>query len=359
MSNGRRQQLATSPVAHSGRPWLAGRESNPFGRLFNADDWSARLIARVNRGVIRILSYHGVCRDADRAAPWVPSHYVTTSALDDQLGLLRRAGAIVELGELAALLRSGRVWREPLFVVTFDDAPANLLTLAQPILDAHGVCATIFAVTDRLNDGDALPADKRQALFGRTRRGTAAPADASRIDPDVRERIRHMRRDEARALISAGHQLGAHTCTHVRLSYANPACRRREIVESVHAVRTALDTDDVAFAYPYGQSTDFGSQDVATLRACGVSIACTGIPGRNLPECEPLLLHRNCIGLYHDRAAFVAEMLSLRGYRSVRAVLGARRRAAMFASTIARARRFDATYRPLRVKRAEEQASCR
>lgn len=274
----------------------------------------ARMIAAANRGRLRILIYHGVCRDADQRQPWVPSHYVTETALDRQLGLLRRAGTIVDLREMTPLLRSGLAWHDSLFAVTFDDAPANLLRHAAPVLSAHRVTATVFAVTDRLDDGRLLAEDARQAAFGRAARHARHDPTRTedRIAAEVRETLRCMRWDELDQMARLGHWIGAHTRSHVVLARKAADVRREEIMGSVAAIRDRLRSDNVPFAFPRGQPGDFDSSDVQILREINVPLAFTAIARPNRPSCDPLLLNRNCIGLHHGHLGFAAELIGLR-----------------------------------------------
>jgi peptidoglycan/xylan/chitin deacetylase (PgdA/CDA1 family) len=279
---------------------------------------------RLNRGSLRILTYHGVCRDADRHAPWVPSHYVTQSALDRQLGLVRTSATLVDLRDVADLIRTGRGWRAPLVAITFDDAPANLLNLAMPVLAAHRVTATAFAVTDFLDTGQILPADARQAVGGRAARRRIDAAVGPLPQP-IRDGLRHMRWREAATFVAAGHALGAHTATHPILSTCDLATRRDEIARSVQAVAARLGGRCPAFAYPSGQPNDFGAADIATLTELNVPLACSGVAGPNAAPLYRFALRRNCIGLYHTRAAFVAELLGLRDARQHKAGRAVRR----------------------------------
>lgn len=272
------------------------------------------------RGAVRVLVYHGLCRDEQRGAAWMPSHYVTQSEFDRQLTVLRRLGAIVDLREELAEAACGWHSHQARFVITFDDAPANLLTLAEPVLAAHGVRATFFAVTDRLEDGAVLPDDRRRI------ERAISQSDAAEI-PNATAALRHMTWDEALQMIHLGHWMGAHTQTHVRLSACDEAVRRREIENSVAAIRARLHADDVPFAFPYGQAADFGPQDVRLLRELEVPAACTGVPGWNRPPWEPLLLRRNCVGLHHRGSRFFAEVLGLRDGRGRPATSGSTRHA--------------------------------
>jgi peptidoglycan/xylan/chitin deacetylase (PgdA/CDA1 family) len=129
--------------------------------------------------------------------------------------------------------------------------------------------------------------------------------------------------EEARRMVEAGHWLGAHTRTHARLSDCDDAARRDEIAGAVVAIRARFGEEMVPFAFPYGQAEDFGPRDVELLRELRTPLALTGIPGVNRPPFDPLRLRRNCVGMYHRRLGFVAEMLGLRDrYRGTSTQVG-------------------------------------
>lgn len=267
--------------------------------------WHAAALRSLNwraRGSLRIIAYHGVCADHERFSPWVPSHYVTQSQLDEQLTLLRHYGHVIDLRELPALEADAANQRRPLAAVTFDDAPANLLRFALPVLEAHAIRATIFAVTDRLDDGGLLPSDEKRASVA------ADPAHA-------REALRHMTWHEARRAAREGHWIGAHSCSHAILSRFAPARREHEITQSILAIREKLALRDVPFAYPNGQLGDFDADDIRVLRRLSTPLACSGIAGPNRHPFDRLCLHRNGVGLFHTPARFVAELLGLRDGR--------------------------------------------
>src|SRR5690606_7576799 len=105
------------------------------------------------RGGLRILTYHGVCRDNERHLPWIPAYFVTQSLLDRHLRWLREAGEVVSLRTALDLAREGGLRRELVYAITFDDGYFNNLSLAAPILRAHGATATFFLTTAPIDAG--------------------------------------------------------------------------------------------------------------------------------------------------------------------------------------------------------------
>ena len=105
---------------------------------------------------LRILCYHGVCRDSIRAANWVPDCFVSLSAFEDQMRHLSSNARVLPLMEAMSRLRAGTL--PPRSVcITFDDGYANNLQLAYPVLAKYGLPATIFLSSAYIESGEFFP----------------------------------------------------------------------------------------------------------------------------------------------------------------------------------------------------------
>jgi peptidoglycan/xylan/chitin deacetylase (PgdA/CDA1 family) len=149
-------------------------------------------------------------------------------------------------------------------VITFDDAYADNVELAHPLLRRHAVAATIFAVSRRmggLNDwSPGAEVQGRQLMTW--------------------EQATELRRD--------GIELGAHTRTHASLRGLAPAeladeiaGSRRDLEERLGPIRH--------FAYPYGRLDDAA---VRAVEEAGFASACGIEEGRNSPGTPAFTLRR-------------------------------------------------------------------
>ncbi len=110
------------------------------------------------------------------------------------------------------------------FAITFDDGYRDFFTLARPILNSYGYTATIFLVTDKINES--------------------------------RQNRQFLSWDEIHTLYNEGFSFGAHTCSHPSLTSLSLEEARHEIQESKRVIEEKLNSHVKFFSYPYG---DFNS----------------------------------------------------------------------------------------------------
>jgi peptidoglycan/xylan/chitin deacetylase (PgdA/CDA1 family) len=89
-------------------------------------------------------------------------------SLDDAVDLLDPAGARSDAGDVPGGVGSGDVVDDPV-VVTFDDGTADLADNATPILERHGVTATVYLATEFVDRGMAFPDDGRPLSWSAVR----------------------------------------------------------------------------------------------------------------------------------------------------------------------------------------------
>jgi len=153
-------------------------------------------------------------------------------------------------------------------VLTFDDGYVDNVENALPVLEAAGMTATVFVVTDHaggvnawdLAHGDAprplLSWDRMRALDGKT----------LRFEP--------------------------HSRTHPQLPTLSPGNAREEIVGSKKRLEDELGRESVAFSYPHGAYHD-GLETI--VREAGFRLALTDRQGLNRPGDDPLRIRRTMI----------------------------------------------------------------
>jgi peptidoglycan/xylan/chitin deacetylase (PgdA/CDA1 family) len=89
-------------------------------------------------------------------------------SLDDAVDLLDPAGVRADARDEPGGIGSGDVVDDPV-VVTFDDGTADLADNATPILERHGVTATVYLATEFVDRGMAFPDDGRPLSWSAVR----------------------------------------------------------------------------------------------------------------------------------------------------------------------------------------------
>lgn len=254
--------------------------------------WStaARRDERPKRpGDVLVLCYHAVSTN------WSAPLSITPEQLDSQLGFLASKGfRAVTLSD--AIRHRGEGKR---VAITFDDGYRSVYRLAKPILDAHGMLATVFVPTDFV--------------------GIEQPMSWPGIDrwlngPHAAE-LTPMSWEEARDLTSAGWEIGSHTCSHPRLTEIGDEQLRGELEESRAECERRLDHPCESLAFPYG---DVDQRVMEGAMSAGYSVAVCVAPriGQPSPYCWPR------VGVYHvdsDRSFRLKTSLPLRRLQRSRA----------------------------------------
>jgi peptidoglycan/xylan/chitin deacetylase (PgdA/CDA1 family) len=317
---------------------------------------------RTHPGVPLILMYHRIA--AAKADPWGLA--VSPASFDEQLELLNQRWQVLPLGEFNRLHRCKQLPANAV-AITFDDGYACNALAAAPILERHGLPATIFLTTGLISSEeefwwDALermisttnaesvelsirgekscivlgkrdeisvsskwdatrePVSMRQAAYlklwatlrdaeeGDRRGAMAALNRQAGISGPARQTHRVMTAVEARQISASGLiEIGAHSVTHPALSRLTRTQQHLEITQSRDACHNLVGSWPRAFAYPYG---DYNDDSVEIVRDAGYEIACTthaasvGAGTRSLQM--PRLQVRNW-----SRSEFTAAMCSL------------------------------------------------
>lgn len=183
-----------------------------------------------------------------------------------QMGWLRRMGyGVIGLEEFLRYRSEHRAPPRRSVVITIDDAYADTLSHAHPVLRRYDYPATVFVVSDRA--GGANTWSNLDDLKGRPLLGWAEMA--------------RMARD--------GIEFGAHTRTHPRLPESSEQQARREIVGGREELERRLQRPIRTFAYPFGERNATSEkivEETGFWGACGVE------PGLNTLGTPPYALRR-------------------------------------------------------------------
>ncbi len=188
--------------------------------------------------------------------------YVSERLFRRQLGEWTAAGyrpaTVAEVG-----VSSGNPQKRVL--LTFDDGFENVLQHGVAPMREHGFTAIQYLVAD---------------LLGKTNEWEQREGEAS---------ARLMDPAQVRQWMQAGHEIGAHTCTHPHLTHVPLAQAREEITASRKKLEDIFGVPVRHFCYPYG---DWNPAVRELVAEAGYETAVITEAGVNLPGADRLGLKR-------------------------------------------------------------------
>jgi len=284
---------------------------------------AAAALRKVKRAIPRgprpvILMYHRIAHD--RFDPWGLA--VSPDNFADQLQWLAANRMVLPLAEFAERHRQGTLPRNAA-AITFDDGYRSNVTAAAPLLEKHGLPATIFLPVELIEQGRPFWWDELQGMVlvstrkslrlgdqeidlgeksasdGEWRPFEAPQTARQRAFHRIWAMLRHkppaeletamgeleaqaggapwqgpdppMTPDDVRAIASERLEFGSHALTHPSLPALGPAEKATEIKASFERTRALTGTVPLSFAYPYGDRDDESEE---LVRQAGFRCAC-------------------------------------------------------------------------------------
>jgi peptidoglycan/xylan/chitin deacetylase (PgdA/CDA1 family) len=266
-------------------------------------------------------------------------------AFRQQLEYMRAHYTLTTVSQLAAYLREGEEAPSSLAAITIDDGFSDAYEIAFPLLKRHGVPATVFVVTDFVDQRSWIWTDKTRFLtfHSRVERLEVSVAGhafelnlngpSSRLEAAARinERLKLLDdnvKDEAIASIAGalkitipelppqqygpltwkqaremhndGVEIASHTLTHPILTNIPDERLRTELQLSRRRVAEMIGHDSGAFCYPNG---NYDGRVIREVERAGYLCAVSTEPGLNSKETNPFSLKR--IPAISDLARFV------------------------------------------------------
>ncbi len=282
-------------------------------------------IGAARRSRLATLIYHRVVPEQDPLRPGEP----TVAEFEWQMRLLRRHFTPLPLGEAVQRLAAGDL--PPRAVcVTFDDGYADNAELALPVLQRHGIPATVFVSTGFLNGGrmwndTVIEAVRRESSgvldlspIGLTELTLGSEAERLAAIEQILRTIKYetprrrieavaelvgddgalpqdlmMTDDQVRKLHAAGIEVGAHTVNHPILASISDEDARREIASSRDYLQSLLQSEVLSFAYPNGKPEhDYRQTHRDVCAELGFSRGVSTHWGAGIAASDPLQLPR-------------------------------------------------------------------
>jgi peptidoglycan/xylan/chitin deacetylase (PgdA/CDA1 family) len=294
-----------------------------------AAPWTRRTL----RGRTKIVYAHHVGPAAPHLASFGPAF--TVAALDEHLAALARHFEFASLAEVLAANDADDAGASARLAVTFDDGFDLIGSGALDVLDAHGVKATTFVLTEMLDNRGLMWRNKLSAIralrpeqtyvpaYNRLMASVGEPAigDASELmgaamQWDMRrkdeladelwaacdmpalsefldEHRPYFTRDGLATYLGRGHAVGLHTATHPDCSRLDADGVRAEIVEPARALGGELGIGSLPFSYPFGRRCAPALEPI--LVQAGVLHCALGIRGFSRRGTDPWHLERASI----------------------------------------------------------------
>ncbi|MBK5930309.1 polysaccharide deacetylase family protein [Halochromatium salexigens] len=217
---------------------------------------------------LSILMYHQVGRFKPMRAH--RANYCDAGRFARQMALLAHGGFHVISLERAL---AGLYGQSPLppraVLLTFDDAYADFIEHALPVLMAHRFPAVVYAISDWVGQ-----------------RMRWAERDPDRAEPAL------MSAFQLRALKEAGISVGSHGVSHRKLAELAPAEQARELNQSRAALEDLLGQPVRDLCYPFGR---FTQETVRLAAEAGYRSAMTCLRGAATGADHPLVLPRKAV----------------------------------------------------------------
>ena len=306
---------------------------------------------------IKVLAYHRVLPRQPEAG--FPFDLELMSAWQDefewQMAFVKRHYDVISCAQLASLLDAGRWPDRGTALITFDDGFRDNHQYALPVLQRHGLSATIFVTTDYIGTDrhywfdvlvhDLLHTRATHLSLGPGQEDVAVgPSEAERRalsdqllrrakrlpntrreqqiaewraqlavgpQPGVDYRVHQpMGWDEVRALVAGGLEVGSHTVSHPVLPQVeSDDDLRRELLQSKQTLESGLGRPVIALAYPTGGPGAYSERVITMAKEVGYRFAFiypTGINGRQ--QWSPYEIGRRSVERYTSRERFVATL---------------------------------------------------
>lgn len=257
------------------------------------------------RARLTVLIFHRVLSAPDPLLPGEPD----AAWFETQMGWIKDWFNVLPLGEAIERL-CAQALPARAASITFDDGYADNCTIALPILQKTGLCATFFVATGYL-DGGQMWNDKvidvvrnatgpklnlsalnlgeySVATIGDRRRSLEHLLNALKyLEPAQRESLAAnlavaadietssglmLTTDQVRTLANSGMTIGAHTVSHPILARVSDAAAISEMVQSKERLEGIIGRSVDLFAYPNGKpGTDYTATHAQLAREAGFS----------------------------------------------------------------------------------------
>ena len=196
---------------------------------------------KTNKKGLTILTYHSISNEIE------PDETVTPEEFEKQLQYIKENYKVISLEEAVEYIQTDIKKISGSIVITFDDGYSDNYRYAYPLLNKHNFPATIFLVSDFINDKEG----------------------------------KYLSQSQIHEMKSNNISFGSHTVSHRILT----GLRNEEIIREIRGSKDILESQlgqkINSFAYPVGTMVDFNDEIIKTVKASKYAYACSNVYGIN------------------------------------------------------------------------------
>jgi len=208
--------------------------------------------SKANKKGLTILTYHGISNKIN------PDETVTPEEFEKQLQYIKENYKVVSLEKAVEYIQTDIVKVAGSIVITFDDGYSDNYHYAYPLLKKYSFPATIFLISDFINDKGG----------------------------------KYLSQSQIHEMKSNNISFGSHTISHRILTSLRKEEIIREIRDSKDILESQLGQKITPFAYPVGTRVDFNDEIMKTVKASKYTYACSNVYGINSSDTNIFALKR-------------------------------------------------------------------
>ncbi len=208
--------------------------------------------SKTNKKGLTILTYHGISDKIN------PDETVTPVEFEKQMQYVKENYKVISLEEAIEYIQTDIEKVAGSIVITFDDGYSDNYHNAYPSLKKHSFPATIFLISDFINDKEG----------------------------------KYLSQSQIQEMKSNNISFGSHTISHRILTGLRNEEIIKEIRDSRDMLESKLNLKINSFAYPVGTRADFNDEIMGIVKACRYSYACSNMYGMNGEKVDFFALKR-------------------------------------------------------------------
>jgi peptidoglycan/xylan/chitin deacetylase (PgdA/CDA1 family) len=275
---------------------------------------------------VSILCYHGIIKDSPPGFNSSGKH-LNVEKFENQMSFLAKNFEIVSMQNIENYFLGQGSLPKKSIAITFDDGYANNLWIAHPILEKHGLKATIYLATGYIDSPKIMWSDRLELALIQSKitqfeimldkihyfdlSNLANKLDTlksiksyiKKANPEINNKIldavdqkleidknlttplihKFLEWEDVRFMNSTNvWDIGAHTEDHYSLGTLAPSDGIKQIKNSLLKVKSELAYDGYPlFSYPEGRNFDIPGYAIQFLRSIGFNTAPSSNPGKN------------------------------------------------------------------------------